>query len=134
MDALAAEMARELTEGARSERPVRPVVTALAELAARYEIPMLWVELPMPERHAKHVGQHPNTLRIRAELARLAGQRGGAFERFEDPSWRDAGLFIDHLHLGPDGARKFSAELAERVARQPAFAGGPSVPAPAKPR
>jgi hypothetical protein len=134
MDALAAEMAKDLTEGARSELAVRPVVTAVAELCDRYEIPMLWVELPMPARHGQHVDHHPNTLRIRAELARLARRRGGAFERFDDARWREPRLFIDHLHLGADGARQFSAELAERVARQPAFAPPAAGSSPAHPR
>jgi hypothetical protein len=126
MDALEKSMARDLTDqlvkGGRSGLAVASHVTAVAELCKAHGIPVLWVELPMPKRHRKQVDSHPNAVRVRAELARLAKGLGGSFENFDDASWLDPQLFSDPLHLGADGARRFSAELAERVARRGALA------------
>jgi hypothetical protein len=124
MAALEKTMARELTEGARSKLAVSAHVTALASLCQKHGIPMLWVEMPMPEHHHRQIEGHPNTLRIRRELARLATTSNGSFESMGDASWRDPRLFGDALHLGAAGAERFSRELAERVVK--ALAGAPA--------
>jgi hypothetical protein len=73
------------------------------------------VEMPMPTRHREKFYSTAAWQQYRAHLQRLASEVGAIYVPAAD--WvEDAGHFDDFLHLNPQGAQIFSAQLARFIA------------------
>jgi hypothetical protein len=84
-------------------------------LATRHRVPVLIVSVPMRSGYRRVVSESPVGRRydawLKGELARREGVR-----YLDLSTTADDGAFIDGVHLGADGARAFSAKLAETLA------------------
>jgi hypothetical protein len=95
-----------------------PWVDRLRDELRRSGTPLVLVEVPMPAEYRKAVTLSPDGQALRAWLAGQCAGDGGLFVDLSDAP--ALGLtdddFPDHLHLGPEGARRFSRFLGERLA------------------
>jgi hypothetical protein len=95
-----------------------PWVDRLRADLRRSGTPLVLVEVPMPADYRRAVTLSPDGRALRAWLAEQCAVDGGLYIDLSDAL--ALGLtdddFPDHLHLGPEGARRFSRVLGDRLA------------------
>jgi hypothetical protein len=87
-----------------------------ATLLEHHGVPIVAVELPMPEAYRKSVAELPQTVAYRTWLAGELHRRGGAWIDLSHETWLEDRLFGDPLHLGAQGATRFSQSLGRHLA------------------
>jgi len=123
MQALARSLTRDVSdriEGFPERVPLHPAFRALVDLAFTHGVPLLLVELPMPAAFRRALTASDRAPALRAELVALIERRGGRHVDLGEPAWLLETHFADGLHLGPEGAERFTAELAAVSGRAPA--------------
>jgi hypothetical protein len=97
---------------------LNPWFARLRESLRRDGVPLVLVELPMPEAYREGVTLTPAGLALKRWLALLASDSGGVYIDLSDG--QALGLteadFPDRLHMSPTAAKLVSAALAERLA------------------
>ena len=92
------------------------------ELRAR-AVPLVLVELPMPERFRERVSRTAAARALRTALEQDLRAEAGRYVDFSDSPTIHDGDFGDPLHLRPQAARRFTAELAAILARDAVLSG-----------
>ena len=91
-------------------------ISQIVQLAHAHQIRVLFVEMPMPRQHRAAFYAKPIWPRLRAHVRELASAAGATYLNASD--WvEDESHFADSMHLNPDGARVFSARLAQSLAQ-----------------
>lgn len=91
-----------------------PWLGVLEGLAAREGIALVHVELPMPATYRDALRAEPLAPALRAALRARLGDSGVV--DLSGAAWLDDAHFPDGLHLGAQGARLLSADLAAALA------------------
>jgi hypothetical protein len=95
-----------------------PWVARLRDDLRRSGTPLVLVEVPMPAEYRGAVTLSPDGRALRRWLAEQCAADGGRYIDLSDGL--ALGLtdddFPDHLHLGPEGARRFSRVVGDRLA------------------
>jgi hypothetical protein len=104
---------RAVTDGEKGfSRPVQEII----RLACQNGATVILVEMPMPSRHRNLFYSSPAWNGLRGHLTSLARKENAVYVSASD--WiQDDRDFEDATHLNEQGARKFSSELAQAVAR-----------------
>ena len=89
---------------------------ALAELLRSRRIPMLVVELPMPDDYRRSVTDTGLASSYEAWLANELVRHGDRFLDLSRADWVRDHLFMDELHIGPAGATLVSTEIGRSLA------------------
>lgn len=93
-----------------------PAIGKIIELAQQHGITLIFLEMPMPLRHRDIFYSSPSWTQMRAYLQTLAGQNHAVYLSASD--WiADDKSFEDATHLNEEGAKEFSAKLAETLSR-----------------
>jgi hypothetical protein len=101
-----------------------PAIGKIIELAQEHGITIIFLEMPMPSRHRNIFYSSPAWNQMRAYLQTLAQQNRAIYLSASD--WmKDDQAFEDATHLNEQGAKQFSAKLAETLS-QPGY-GQPAV-------
>jgi hypothetical protein len=122
MDELAASMRRAVVERLPEfpeKRGVDPWFLRLVELARAHRVPLVVVEVPMPSAYRSALSASPHRERVRDGIRRLVGEAGETYLTPIDSSWVDDRYFDDGVHLGAEGAARFSAELSSALEATP---------------
>jgi hypothetical protein len=101
---------------ASTERELGTWFTRLDQLFQDARIPFAIVELPMPERYRRLVTRTPQAVAYQRWLTERLVLSGGTSIDLGEPTWIDDALFADALHLNPEGAKRLSRDLGERLA------------------
>jgi hypothetical protein len=88
------------------------------------------VELPMPDRYRDSVTESDAGRGYRAWFGERVARRAGTFIDLTQPAWRTPAVFGDFLHLNADGARHFSLDLGQALARLETTGNGGNLTAP----
>src|SRR5262249_31110506 len=101
-----------LAQRAGFSLPIRKII----ELAQQHGITLILLEMPMPSRHRHIFYSSPAWTRMRAYLQMLAQKDHATYICASD--WiNDDQAFEDATHLNEQGARRFSAKLAETLSQ-----------------
>jgi hypothetical protein len=93
-----------------------PAIRKIIELAQQRGITLIFLEMPMPSRHRNIFYSSPAWTQMRAYLQRLARQNHAVYVCASD--WiKDDRAFEDATHLNEQGAKQFSAKLAETLSQ-----------------
>jgi hypothetical protein len=93
-----------------------PAVRQIVELAQEHGITLVLLEMPMPSRHRNIFYSSPAWIQMRAYLQALARQNHAVYVCASD--WiNDDQAFEDATHLNEQGAKQFSAKLAETLSQ-----------------
>jgi hypothetical protein len=88
--------------------PVNEIIRQASDAGAM----VIFVEMPMHPNHVREFYQRPEWLRYRGHLQQILALRGVVYVNASD--WiGDGALYLDHFHLGPEGAAQFSEHLGE---------------------
>jgi len=100
-----------------SQRPgFSPAIRKIIELAQQHGITLILLEMPMPSRHRNIFYSSPAWSETRAYLQTLAQQNQAVYICASD--WIiDDQAFEDATHLNEEGAKQFSAKLAETLSQ-----------------
>jgi hypothetical protein len=93
-----------------------PAIHKIVELAKQHGITVIFLEMPMPSRHREIFYSSPAWSRMRNYLQTLARQNNTRYLSASD--WvSDDQAFEDVTHLNEQGAKQFSAKLAEALSQ-----------------
>ncbi|WNG33823.1 SGNH/GDSL hydrolase family protein [Archangium violaceum] len=96
---------------------------ALMEETSRQGVPLILVELPMPEAYLRELTRSPEGTALRQEMKRILAGRGIHYIDLASPSWFSDRLLSDGVHLNREGAALLSKdmgrELSHVLVRQP---------------
>ena len=91
-------------------------ISQIVQLAHAHHIRVLFVEMPLSRQHRAAFYAKPIWPRLRAHVRELASAARVTYLNASD--WiEDERQFADSMHLTPDGARVFSARLAQVLAQ-----------------
>jgi hypothetical protein len=98
-------------DAASSQELIAPVNEIIRQASAA-GAKVVFVEMPMVPDHVREFYQRPEWLRYREHVQQILAPRGVSYVDASD--WiADGALYLDHIHLGPEGAAQFSARLGE---------------------
>jgi hypothetical protein len=93
-----------------------PAIRKIIELAQQHGLTLVFLEMPMPSRHRNIFYSSPKWGEMRAYLQTLAHQNHAFYLSASD--WIEDDLaFEDATHLNEQGAKRFSAKLADTLSR-----------------
>jgi hypothetical protein len=93
-----------------------PAIRKIIELTQQHRITLVFLEMPMPSRHRNIFYSSPKWSEMRAHLQSLAKENHAIYLSASD--WvEDDQVFEDATHLNEQGAKQFSARLAETLSR-----------------
>ena len=93
-----------------------PAIRKIVELAQEHRITLVLLEMPMPSQHRNIFYSSPAWIQTRAYLQVLARRNHAVYVCASD--WiKDEQAFEDATHLNEQGAKQFSAKLAETLSQ-----------------